>query len=235
MHAETIITVRYTGGTWVARAKGFKKTASCVYDPALAAKALAGKMGLDVGSLERVATHADGAEFKALPLRRLPAQWKMAPLVPSAAMSAAGDRALAAGGTVDQVFAAMLEQTPCPEAQPPQGARGVRVEMVKSDLLAELDSAIKDLSRQEAGEYRARYLGEALGFLRALSLLDAVDLADMYRWKARIVETHLQAIAQCEAAGEVVPEDIKRREAFRLEILRTAQRSAGSMQSGGEA
>lgn len=75
MHAETIITVRYTGGTWLARAKGCKKTASCVYDPAMAAKALAGKLGL-VGSLERVAIHADWSEFRALPLWELDATIK---------------------------------------------------------------------------------------------------------------------------------------------------------------
>lgn len=63
---ETVtIIVRYTGHTYVARCRGQKPTASCVYDPALAAKALAGKLGLEEGSLEKVAGNGDYLEFTA--------------------------------------------------------------------------------------------------------------------------------------------------------------------------
>lgn len=48
MSVESIsITVRYSQGTFLARAKGCKQTASCVYDAGLAAKALARKLGFD--------------------------------------------------------------------------------------------------------------------------------------------------------------------------------------------
>jgi len=57
------ITVRYTGLTYVARCRGHKPTASCVYDPALAAKALARKLGLDEGSVVRTAESGGCFEF----------------------------------------------------------------------------------------------------------------------------------------------------------------------------
>ncbi|WP_349616203.1 hypothetical protein [Azotobacter salinestris] len=64
MHAEqVIITVRYTQGTYVARAKGHRKTASCVYDAGLAAKALAGKLGLDCEQLVMTKEERDHLEF----------------------------------------------------------------------------------------------------------------------------------------------------------------------------
>ena len=64
MHAEPIIiTVRYAQGTYVARAKGHKPTATCVYDAGLAAKSLARKLGLDVGSLVMTKGECDCLEF----------------------------------------------------------------------------------------------------------------------------------------------------------------------------
>lgn len=64
MHAEQVtITVRYTQGTYVARAKGHRKTASCVYDAGLAAKALAGKLGLDGERLVMTKGERDHLEF----------------------------------------------------------------------------------------------------------------------------------------------------------------------------
>lgn len=45
--ASTSITVRYTQGTYVARARGHKATASCVYCTDTAAKSLARKLGSD--------------------------------------------------------------------------------------------------------------------------------------------------------------------------------------------
>ena len=67
MHAETIITVRYTGGTYLARAKGCRQTASCVYDAALAAKSLARKLGLDTEQLVSKVAERDYLEFSAKP------------------------------------------------------------------------------------------------------------------------------------------------------------------------
>lgn len=63
--ADTVmtITVRYTQGTYVARAKGHRKTASCVYDAGLAAKALAGKLGLDGERLVMIKGERDYLEF----------------------------------------------------------------------------------------------------------------------------------------------------------------------------
>lgn len=129
MHAEMIITVRYTGSTWQARVKGYKKTASCVYDAGLAAKALAQKLGLDADGLVKAVDGHDYQEFVARPLRCLPAHWRMAPELPTIAMTEAGRRALEAGGSADQVFAAMLEQAPSPEAQPAYGRQTVRQEV----------------------------------------------------------------------------------------------------------
>lgn len=66
MHAEQVtITVRYTGHTYVARVKGQKKTASCVYDAGLAAKGLALKLGLDPRSLVMTKGERDCLEFTA--------------------------------------------------------------------------------------------------------------------------------------------------------------------------
>ena len=61
------IRVRYTQGTYVARCRGHKQTASCVYDAALAAKALAGKLGLEQGSLVKTLDGQDYLEFTARP------------------------------------------------------------------------------------------------------------------------------------------------------------------------
>lgn len=129
MSVETIITVRYVSGTYLARVKGCKQTASCVYDAGLAAKALARKLDLDAAGLELVKFESEYLEFKAKPLRRLPAQWRMVPVLPTIAMAEAGRRALDAGGTADEVFAAMLEQAPSPEAQPAYGSQTVRQEV----------------------------------------------------------------------------------------------------------
>jgi hypothetical protein len=63
--ASTVISVRYTQGTYVARAKGHKPTASCVYDAGLAAKALVRKLGLDEGSLTKTVNGRDCLEFTA--------------------------------------------------------------------------------------------------------------------------------------------------------------------------
>lgn len=186
MNAEPIIiTVRYTSGTYVARASGSRHTASCTHDLVLAARQLARKLDLDVLGMKRGADRDGVATFEAWPLktgpiaevygelwrkassmgyesvtealaelerrealtrhlldsvfnadqefqgelqRRLPARWKMTPELPTIAMAEAGKRAMAAGGTVDQVFAAMLEQAPCPEAWPVQGSQVVREE-----------------------------------------------------------------------------------------------------------
>jgi hypothetical protein len=165
MSVEPItITVRYSSGTYVARARGSRHTASCTHSQVFAARQLARKLDLDVLGMKRgpdrdgVATFeayplktgpiaeiygelwrkassmgyesvtealADLEDLKARPLRRLPAQWKMVPELPTIAMAEAGKRAMAAGGTVDQVFAAMLEQAPCPEAWPVQGSQVV--------------------------------------------------------------------------------------------------------------
>lgn len=66
--SETVtITVRYTGHTYVARCRGHKPTASCVYDPALAAKALARKLGLDEESVAKAVGSRDYQDFTALP------------------------------------------------------------------------------------------------------------------------------------------------------------------------
>lgn len=65
MNETVTITVRYTGLTYVARCRGHKATASCVYDPALAAKALARKLGLDERSVVRVTGAEDLLEFAA--------------------------------------------------------------------------------------------------------------------------------------------------------------------------
>lgn len=64
---EVTITVRYTGHTYVARCRGHKPTASCVYDPALAAKALARKLELDEESVAKTAGSGDYLEFTARP------------------------------------------------------------------------------------------------------------------------------------------------------------------------
>lgn len=261
MHAEAIIiTVRYSSGTYVARARGSRHTASCTHDLVRAARQLARKLDLDVLGMKRgpdldgVATFeawplktgpiaeiygelwrkassmgyesvtealAELERIKAQPLRRLPARWRMTPELPTIAMAEAGKRAQAEGGTLDQIFAAILEQTPCPEAWPQQGAHALQPETFrKSDALWELESSIKDLARQSEGEYRARYYAGAVGFLRGLHMMRVVDAEERNRWKVKILEAHLQAIAQCEAAGDVVPEEIKRREAFELENLR---------------
>lgn len=284
MHAETIISVRYVSGTWLARAKGCKKTASCVYDAEKAAQALARKLGLDADHLVKKVDGRDYLEFSSTPSaaelydevldqaramgftnvtealaeleriksltrhlldsvfkadeefkgelqRRLPAKWKMVPELPTIAMAEAGKRAMAAGGDADAVFAAMLEQAPCPEAWPQQGAQEVQLEALrKSDALWELESSIKDLARQVEGEYRARYYAGAVGFLRALHMMRVVDAEERNRWKVKILEARLQAIAQCEAAGEVVPEEVKRREAFELENLRRIERVTEALQ-----
>ncbi|MNZ06737.1 hypothetical protein D3C78_234940 [compost metagenome] len=47
MSEITTITVRYSQGTYVARAKGHKATASCTHSTEVAAKALARKLGFD--------------------------------------------------------------------------------------------------------------------------------------------------------------------------------------------
>lgn len=125
----SIITVRYAQGTWLARVKGCKKTASCVYSAVEAAKALARKLELDAGSLKQLGGGGDYLEFSAQPLRRLPMTWKMVPVIPTIAMAEAGKRALDAGGTAGDVFAAMLEQAPSPEAQPAYGSQTVRQEV----------------------------------------------------------------------------------------------------------
>lgn len=67
--SSVTITVRYTGLTYVARCRGHKATASCVYDPALAATALARKLGLEAGSVVRVEGDSDNLEFTANPER----------------------------------------------------------------------------------------------------------------------------------------------------------------------
>lgn len=59
------ITVRYRQGTYVARAKGHKPTASCVYDATLAAYALARKLGYDETSVVMTLEELDYLEFTA--------------------------------------------------------------------------------------------------------------------------------------------------------------------------
>jgi hypothetical protein len=157
MHAEqVIITVRYTNGTYVARMKGYKKTASCVYDAGLAAKSLARKLDLDQNSLEMTRNERDYLEFTAKPLRCLPAAWKMAPLMPTIAMSEAGKHALAEGGTIDDVYAAMLEQTQSPEAQPPIGSQGVRQEVLDGYALMPLPAVPGDTASPDQAEQPQR-------------------------------------------------------------------------------
>lgn len=86
-------------------------------------------------------------------------------------------------------------------AKPQQDALGEQPEAFrKSDALWELDSSIKDLARQSEVEYRARYYAGAVGFLRGLHMMRVVDAEERNRWKVKILEAHLQAIAQCEAA-----------------------------------
>lgn len=126
MAEQITIKVRFAQGTYLARAKGYKQTASCVESPAKAALALARKLDLDASSLVGCGGTGDYEEYQARPLRRLPRAWKMVPVLPTLAMAAAGKRALEAGGDADAVFAAMLEQAPCPEAWPGQGSVGVR-------------------------------------------------------------------------------------------------------------
>lgn len=63
MSAETIITVRYAQGTYLARVKGQKKTASCVYSPEIAAEALARKLGIDPAKLVMTKGEVDCLEF----------------------------------------------------------------------------------------------------------------------------------------------------------------------------
>lgn len=185
MQEPIIITVRYSSGTYVARARGSRHTASCTHDIGLAARQLARKLDLDVLGMKRGPDEGGVATFEAWPLktgpiaeiygelwrkansmgyesvtealaelerikamtrhlldsvfkadeefkgelqRRLPAKWKMVPELPTIAMAEAGKRAMAAGGNADAVFAAMLEQAPCPEAWPDFGSQAVRQE-----------------------------------------------------------------------------------------------------------
>ncbi|MNZ33247.1 hypothetical protein D3C78_505900 [compost metagenome] len=69
MHAEAItITVRYSGGTYVARARGSRHTASCTHDLVLAARNLARKLDLDVLGMKRGPDREGVATFEAWPL-----------------------------------------------------------------------------------------------------------------------------------------------------------------------
>lgn len=60
------ITVRYTQGTYVARAKGHKPTASCVYDAGIAAQALARKIGIEPAQLVMTKGDRDWLEFSVI-------------------------------------------------------------------------------------------------------------------------------------------------------------------------
>lgn len=59
----TTITVRYTQGTYVARMKGCKPTASCVYSAKQAAQSLAKKLGFDASLLVQVEGGPDNLVF----------------------------------------------------------------------------------------------------------------------------------------------------------------------------
>mgnify|MGYP001585584558 FL=1 len=62
MPAESImITVRQNTGTYIAKAKGFKPSASCSAGPRQAAEALATKLGLSSGLLQE--QRCDGLEY----------------------------------------------------------------------------------------------------------------------------------------------------------------------------
>ena len=63
MSEVIIIRVRYTQGTYVARCRGHKPTASCVYDTGLAAHALARKIGIDPAQLVMTKGERDCLEF----------------------------------------------------------------------------------------------------------------------------------------------------------------------------
>lgn len=91
-----------------------------------------------------------------------------------------------------------------------------------------IDCSIKDLARQEESEFRARYYGECKGKLACLVMLGVVNDAERDEWMAKILVAHQQAIAQCEEAGEVISENIKRREAFWLKHYQEACTPQGS-------
>lgn len=62
MNEPTTITVRYTGNTYVARAKGYKKTVSCTISARLAGEVMAKKLGLDPRQL-RLETDCGGQDL----------------------------------------------------------------------------------------------------------------------------------------------------------------------------
>lgn len=62
MHAESImINVRQSTGTYIAKAKGHKPSASCSAGPRQAAEALATKLGLSFDQLQE--QHYDGLAY----------------------------------------------------------------------------------------------------------------------------------------------------------------------------
>lgn len=73
MHAEPIIiTVRYSSGTYVARARGSRHTASCTHSQVFAARQLARKLDLDVLGMKRGSDRDGVATFEAWPLKTGP-------------------------------------------------------------------------------------------------------------------------------------------------------------------
>jgi hypothetical protein len=60
---DAIITVRYVSCTYLARMKGCKKTASCVYSAKLAAQSLAKKLGFDASLMVQVEGGPDYSVF----------------------------------------------------------------------------------------------------------------------------------------------------------------------------
>lgn len=107
-----------------------------------------------------------------------------------------------------------------PDSPPP--ALPEKRQPAADDAIWELESTIKDLARQKSTEYRARYLGECKGILRCIGMLGLWSDAGLTSWRVKILEAHLKAIENSEAAGVPVPEEIKARELFWLAIHRQA-------------
>lgn len=85
--------------------------------------------------------------------------------------------------------------------------------MDKAGLIWELDSVIKDLSRQETTEHRCRYYGEAKGMIKTLCLLNIIDDGEATQVRQKLWDAHDQAIKNCLAAGHLIdPVDLLRHE-----------------------
>lgn len=85
----------------------------------------------------------------------------------------------------------------------------------KEGMVWHLEQTIKDLRRQVTTEFRSRYFGECLAMHKTLAMIGWLDSAETDSLYLNIVKAHEQALAQCLAAGESVPDDLLQRESFR--------------------